>query len=112
LALTSRRCGNGGAKRGRRSAYEPADSRSLAAGIAGSSDPRAHQVLLGDYHQPAKGIAVGYDQLANVALNGDEDETISSRAHRAAQNGRAWGCVLCKLLDKLDKNHCEKSAGV
>jgi len=57
-------------------------------------------------------IAVGYDQLANVALNGDEDETISSRAHRAAQNGRAWGCVLCKLLDKLDKNHCEKSAGV
>jgi hypothetical protein len=57
-------------------------------------------------------VAVSNDQTLNAALAGSEDETISSRAHRAAQNGRAWGCVLCKLLDKLDKNHCEKSAGV
>lgn len=56
-------------------------------------------------------IAVGFDQLVNVAANGHEDETISSRAHRARSEGRRWGCVLCKLLDKLDENHCLKSAG-
>jgi hypothetical protein len=42
-------------------------------------------------------------------LGGNEDETISSRAAKAKLQGKRWGCVLCKLLDKLDKNHCEKS---
>ncbi len=56
-------------------------------------------------------IAVGFDQLANVAFNGSEDETISSRAARARDNGRRWGCILCKFLDALDENHCEKSKG-
>ena len=60
----------------------------------------------------ARRIAIGYDQLANVAFNGHEDETISSRAARAKDNGRKWGCVLCRWLDMLDKNHCEKSRGV
>ena len=57
-------------------------------------------------------IAIGYDQLANVAANGDEDETISSRAARARDEGRAWGCVLCRWLDRLDPDHCDKSRGV
>lgn len=57
-------------------------------------------------------LAISYDQLANTATGGSEDETISSRANRARLEGRRWGCVLCKLLDKLDKDHCEKSAGV
>ena len=63
---------------------------------------------------PAKAtrIAIGYDQLANVAANGSEDETISSRADRARANGRRWGCVLCRLLDRLDPDHCRKSRGV
>lgn len=63
---------------------------------------------------PAKAwrIAVGYDQLANVAANGSEDETISSRAARARDNGRRWGCVLCRILDHLDVDHCDKSRGV
>ena len=54
-------------------------------------------------------IAVGYDQLVNVAANGDEDETISSRAGKAARKGRRWGCVLCRLLDKIEAGHCEKN---
>lgn len=54
-------------------------------------------------------IAVGFDQLANVAANGDEDETISSRAGKAARRGRRWGCILCRLLDKLDPGHCENA---
>lgn len=57
-------------------------------------------------------IAIGFDQLVNVAANGHEDETISSRAARVRDEGGRWGCVLCKWLDKLDPNHCDKSRGV
>lgn len=54
-------------------------------------------------------LAVAHDQLANTAFGGNEDETISSRAGKAARDGRRWGCVLCKLLDRLDPGHCERS---
>lgn len=57
-------------------------------------------------------IAIGYDQLVNVAANGHEDETISSRADRARERGERWGCVLCRWLDRLDPDHCKKSRGV
>lgn len=57
-------------------------------------------------------IALAFDQLANAALGGSEDETISSRAAREQEKGARWACILCKLLDKLDKNHCENSKGV
>lgn len=57
-------------------------------------------------------LAVAHDQLANAATGGSEDETISSRANRARGEGRRWGCILCKLLDRLDKDHCAKSSGV
>jgi len=54
-------------------------------------------------------LAVGYDQLANVAFGGSEDETISSRAGRALRKGERWACVLCRLLDRFDPKHCERS---
>ena len=54
-------------------------------------------------------LAISHDQLANTAFGGDEDETISSRAGKANREGKRWACVLCKLLDKIDPNHCEKS---
>lgn len=53
-------------------------------------------------------IAVGVDQLANVALKGSEDETISSRAAKGARRGVRHWCLLCRLLDKVDPGHCEK----
>jgi len=56
-------------------------------------------------------VLVAQDQAANAAFGGSEDETISSRAGRAARRGDRWGCVLCKLLDRLDRGHCEKSIG-
>lgn len=56
-------------------------------------------------------IAIGFDQLGNVALNGDPDETISSRADKAREQQKRWGCVLCKLLDYIEKDHCTKSRG-
>lgn len=56
-------------------------------------------------------IAIGFDQLVNAATGGNEDETISSRAARERNEGKRWACILCKFLDKLDKNHCTNSLG-
>lgn len=56
-------------------------------------------------------LAIAKDQLANAALNGDEDKTISHRAALARRAGRRWGCVLCRVLDAIDPDHCEKSVG-
>ena len=54
-------------------------------------------------------VAVAIDQLFNALAGGDEDETISSRAEKARRKGRRWGCVLCLVLDGLDKDHCKNS---
>lgn len=71
-------------------------------------------IMFSPYH--AKELAVSIDQLANTALNGEMDETISSRAGRAIRDNDKrntwWACPLCFILDKLDANHCSKSIGV
>lgn len=54
-------------------------------------------------------IAKGYDLLGNTVLNGNAKEYISTRAGRARTEGRRWGCVLCKILDAIEKDHCKKS---
>jgi hypothetical protein len=56
-----------------------------------------------------KNIALGIDQLGNTVLRGNPDETISSRAGRVREQGKLWGCVLCKFLDWLDPDHCNKA---
>lgn len=61
--------------------------------------------------QKALAIAVAIDRAANTASNGDNRETVSSRANRARTEGSRWGCILCKLLDTLQANHCRDSAG-
>lgn len=43
-------------------------------------------------------LLVALDQFANTALGGDPRETISSRAAKAMKAGKAWGCILCRLL--------------
>jgi hypothetical protein len=66
------------------------------------------------FANPAKAweLALGFDRLGNAALNGNSRETISSRAARSRDEGSAWGCILCKLLDSLQPNHCNNSKGV
>lgn len=54
-------------------------------------------------------LLIAIDQLANAILLGDPRETISSRADKAMREGKAWGCILCKLLAKIQKNHCQDS---
>jgi len=56
-------------------------------------------------------IAVALDRAGNVAANGANTETISSRANRARAEGRRWGCILCRFLDWIRANHCADSAG-
>lgn len=60
---------------------------------------------------PEKGwnISKAFDRVGNVLLNGDWREMISTRAGRSMKEGRTWACVLCRLLNKLDPNHCEES---
>lgn len=60
-------------------------------------------------------LAISLDQLANTTFNGHEDDTISSRAGRHSkedEHRECWAVWLCRILDKLDPNHCEKSIGV
>lgn len=54
-------------------------------------------------------IAFMIDETANVGANGQRNTTISARAARAQLAGRKWGCVLCKILDTVDKGHCKNS---
>lgn len=53
-------------------------------------------------------ILVALDQLGNALLGGYPDETISSRAAKAARRGTRWGCILCRLLHLIDPGHCER----
>lgn len=48
---------------------------------------------------------VGFDQFMNVVTDGDPDETISSRAARAAEKGKGWGIELSRFLNLFQKDH-------
>lgn len=54
-------------------------------------------------------IAFQLDEMANVGANGKQNTTISARAARARNAGKKWGCILCKVLDKAQKDHCDLS---
>ena len=54
-------------------------------------------------------VLVGLDQFANTLLGGKPEDTISYNAALARKDGKRWGCVLCRLLDWLQKDHCEKT---
>lgn len=54
-------------------------------------------------------ILIAVDQLVNTIFNGYPDETISSRAAKARMRGSKWGCILCGILDRIDKDHCINS---
>jgi hypothetical protein len=52
---------------------------------------------------------VALDQGVNVALDGKPDETISSRAARAALAGSAWGRHVSAFLNLFQKDHGAKA---
>jgi hypothetical protein len=61
--------------------------------------------------RPAKNygfnLAVALDEFGNAITGGDPGETISSRSAKARNDGRVWGCILCKFLNWFQKNHCD-----
>jgi hypothetical protein len=48
----------------------------------------------------------GLDHLLNAILGGDATQTVSLRAALARDTGTRWGCILCKVLDWFQKDHC------
>ena len=54
-------------------------------------------------------VLVGADQETNILTGGLPDETISSRAARAAQHGSRTGRVLSRFLDLFQRNHGAKA---
>jgi len=57
-------------------------------------------------------LGIAIDQLANAALAGDPDETLSSRAWRAEQKGqRYWGWTrrAIDLLFFWQAGHCQSA---
>lgn len=56
--------------------------------------------------------AVLLDEVGNTLTGGSPNETISSRAGKAQAAGRRWGCVLCKLLNYIQKDHCKIAMAV
>ena len=56
--------------------------------------------------QKAWHIALMIDETCNVDANGRVNETISARAAKAQLRKDNWGCLLCWILDKIQKDHC------
>lgn len=55
-------------------------------------------------------IWVSADQFMNTVLGGDPDETISSRMGKKVAQSKCVLCKLvCRLLDRIQINHCIKS---
>jgi hypothetical protein len=52
---------------------------------------------------------VAFDQMVNVLADGKPDETISSRAARADEQGKWWGRAMSRLLDFFQKDHGAKA---
>jgi len=57
-------------------------------------------------------VAVALDEFGNALTGGDPGETISSRADKARLAGRRWGCILCRILNWFQANHCGLSLEV
>lgn len=53
--------------------------------------------------------AKGFDRVGSAMTNGSDDEYISTRAYEAMIKQKRWGCILCRLLDYLERDHCKKS---
>lgn len=53
-------------------------------------------------------VLIGFDTFCNSVLGGSPYETISLRSALAREEGKAWGCLLCQLLNLFQADHCER----
>jgi hypothetical protein len=49
------------------------------------------------------------DQAGNTLTGGSPNETISERAAKARNEGKEWGCVLCRVLNWINPGHCDNA---
>ena len=54
-------------------------------------------------------VLVAFDQFCNALTGGDPMQTISYRSAMAAATGKKWGCILCKFLGMIQKDHCKRT---
>lgn len=55
-------------------------------------------------------VVTSANRLINVTLLfSRKPTTLSKRAAIARDKGKAWGCILCRMLDKLDRGHCDRA---
>lgn len=55
-------------------------------------------------------VLVTADLAFNTVILASHDaETLSKRAAKARDKGQKWGCVLCALLDRIDRGHCDEA---
>lgn len=54
-------------------------------------------------------LLVLLDQAGNTLTGGSPNETISERAAKARNEGKEWGCVLCKFLGWINPGHCDNA---
>lgn len=52
---------------------------------------------------------IALDQMFNTAMNGDPDETYSSRMGRDKAQGGKLSSAVCDVLSVFEKDHCEIS---
>lgn len=59
---------------------------------------------------PAR-VGTAISQLFNALLNGNEDESFSSRSWKAKARGKLWGRIAVPVVDFVfGKGHCRTAA--
>jgi hypothetical protein len=56
-----------------------------------------------------KNLLIATDQFCNALLNGNPDETLSSRAYKLRRKGVYWASNMINGLFFWQKNHCKES---
>lgn len=54
-------------------------------------------------------VAIAADQMLNTLAGGDPDETVSDALYRHKTEGKRFACVLCRLFDLFEDDHCRKA---
>ena len=55
-------------------------------------------------------LAEGFDRLANAAIGGESEMTISAHAGKRLEQDKPWFAkALCAILSTIDPDHCAKS---
>lgn len=49
------------------------------------------------------------DEGINTLRGGDPGQSLSVASAIARNQGKTWGCIFCKFLNAISKDHCDKA---